>query len=416
MSYLRKKNVISWAFYDWANSAFATTVMAGFFPIFFKAYWANNFSDIESTAIIGYSNSMAGLVVVILAPILGAFADLGAKKKKFLGFFASSGIVCTASFYFVPEGQWIIAALLYVIAAIGFSGGNIFYDSLIVSVSDQKDRNQVSALGYSMGYLGGGILFLVNVLMYLYPQSFGINSSSEAVLWSFMTVAVWWALFSIPLFNNVQESESRNRHLNVLTTVAQSFREVYLTLVEIKKYKRVVIFLLAYWFYMDGIDTIVRMATAYGTDIGLDAASLITALIVTQFVGFPATLVFGYFADRLGFQKILTIGIIIYILICFFAKSMTTARDFYILAVTVGLVMGGMQAVSRAFFSSIIPQDKEAQFFGFYNLVGKSAVVVGPALVSWFAVAFNDSRIGILSLLILFIPGLILLWMIPDES
>ena len=416
MNYLRKKNVISWALYDWANSAFATTVMAGFFPIFFKAYWANDLSDIDSTAMVGYANSFSGLVVVILAPILGAFADLGAKRKRFLGIFASLGIVCTASFYFVPEGQWVIAALLYGIACIGFSGGNIFYDSLIVSVSDQSSRNQVSALGYSLGYLGGGILFLLNVLMYLYPESFNISSSSEAVLLSFMTVAVWWALFSLPLFRNVNESNHLSDDMGFTKTMVRSFNEVYSTLIEIKKYKRVSIFLLAYWFYMDGIDTIVRMSTAYGTDIGLDASSLITALILTQFVGFPATLFFGYLADRIGFQKILTIGIIIYIVICFFAYSMTTATEFYVLAATVGLVMGGMQAVSRAFFSSIIPKDKEAQFFGFYNLVGKSAVVFGPALVSLFAVAFNDSRIGIISLLILFIPGLIILWMVPDED
>ena len=231
-----------------------------------------------------------------------------------------------------------------------------------------------------------------------------------------MTVAVWWALFSLPLFKNVKESTHLNDDNGFTKTMVRSFKEVYSTLIEIRKYKRVGIFLLAYWFYMDGIDTIVRMSTAYGTDIGLDASSLITALILTQFVGFPATLFFGYLADRIGFQKILSIGIIIYIVICFFAYSMTTATEFYVLAATVGLGMGGMQAVSRAFFSSIIPKDKEAQFFGFYNLVGKSAVVVGPALVSIFAVAFNDSRIGIISLLILFIPGLIILWMIPDED
>ena len=357
MNYLRKKNVISWALYDWANSAFATTVMAGFFPIFFKAYWANDLSDIDSTAMVGYANSFSGLVVVILAPILGAFADLGAKRKRFLGMFASLGIVCTASFYFVPEGQWVIAALLYGIACIGFSGGNIFYDSLIVSVSDQSNRIQVSALGYSLGYLGGGILFLLNVLMYLYPESFNISSSSEAVLLSFMTVAVWWALFSLPLFKNVKESTHLNDDNGFTKTMVSSFKEVYSTLIEIRKYKRVGIFLLAYWFYMDGIDTIVRMSTAYGTDIGLDASSLITALILTQFVGFPATLFFGYLADRIGFQKILSIGIIIYIVICFFAYSMTTATEFYVLAATVGLVMGGMQAVSRAFFSCIIPKD-----------------------------------------------------------
>ncbi len=411
-----KKDAISWALYDWANSAFATTVMAGFFPIFYKSYWASDLSNLESTAMVGYANSLSGLIVVLLAPILGAYADIGTKRKKLLLLFASLGILCTASFYFIPQGEWMLAALLYAIAAVGFSGGNVFYDSLIVSVSDNENRNRVSALGYSLGYLGGGLLFLINVIMFLNPQLFGIESQSNAVLLSFFMVAVWWAFFSIPILRNVKEQESERENPRFFQALKQSFNEVYQTLTEVRKYKNVAIFLLAYWFYMDGIDTIVRMATAYGTDIGLEASSMITALILTQFVGFPSTLIFGYFADRLGFKKILTIGILIYILISIFASRITTATEFYAMAIVVGLVMGGVQAVSRAYFSSIIPKDKEAQFFGFYNLVGKSAVVAGPALLAWISMIFNTPRAGILGLLVLFIPGLILLWMIPKET
>ena len=411
-----KKDAISWALYDWANSAFATTVMAGFFPIFYKSYWASDLSNLESTAMVGYANSLSGLIVVLLAPILGAYADIGTKRKKLLLLFASLGILCTASFYFIPQGEWMLAALLYAIAAVGFSGGNVFYDSLIVSVSDNENRNRVSALGYSLGYLGGGLLFLINVIMFLNPQLFGIESQSNAVLLSFFMVAVWWAFFSVPLLRNVKEHDSERENPRFFQALKQSFNEVYQTLTEVRKYKNVAIFLLAYWFYMDGIDTIVRMATAYGTDIGLEASSMITALILTQFVGFPSTLIFGYFADRLGFKKILTIGILIYILISIFASRITTATEFYAMAIVVGLVMGGVQAVSRAYFSSIIPKDKEAQFFGFYNLVGKSAVVAGPALLAWISMIFNTPRAGILGLLVLFIPGLILLWMIPKET
>ena len=411
-----KKDAISWALYDWANSAFATTVMAGFFPIFYKSYWAIDLSNLESTAMVGYANSLSGLIVVLLAPILGAYADIGTKRKKLLLLFASLGILCTSSFYFIPQGEWMLAALLYAIAAVGFSGGNVFYDSLIVSVSDNENRNRVSALGYSFGYLGGGLLFLINVIMFLNPQLFGIESQSNAVLLSFFMVAVWWAFFSVPLLRNVKEQDSDRENPRFIQALKLSFNEVYQTLSEVRKYKNVAIFLLAYWFYMDGIDTIVRMATAYGTDIGLDAASMITALILTQFVGFPSTLIFGYFADRFGFKKILTIGILIYILISIFASRITTAAEFYAMAIVVGLVMGGVQAVSRAYFSSIIPKDKEAQFFGFYNLVGKSAVVVGPALLAWISMIFNTPRAGILGLLVLFIPSLILLWMIPKET
>ena len=416
MHYLKRKRVISWALYDWANSAFATTVMAGFFPLFFKSFWAADLSPAESTAVIGTTNSLAGLLIVLLAPFLGAYSDLGKFKKKFLAFFALLGVLSTGYLYFIPQGDWVIAASLYALAVVGFSGGNIFYDSLIVSVSKQEQRHKVSSLGFSLGYLGGGLLFVINVLMYLNPAWFGLSSQSEAILWSFVSVAVWWAVFSLPLFMSVEEKSNAEISKGLFKTITEAFKAVVSTLREIKKHKRVAIFLVAYWLYIDGVDTIVRMAVAYGSDIGLDASSMITALLLTQFVGFPATLVFGIYADKIGFKKILTIGISIYILVTFYAYYMSTALEFYILAGTVGLVQGGVQAISRSFFSTIIPVNKEAQFFGFYNLVGKSAVFLGPVLVSWVALIFGNPRFGILSLLFLLVPGLILLWMVPDKE
>jgi UMF1 family MFS transporter len=416
MHYLKRKKVISWALYDWANSAFATTVMAGFFPLFFKSFWAADLSPAESTAVIGTTNSLAGLFIMLSAPILGAYSDLGKLKKKFLAFFALLGVLSTGYLYFIPQGDWVIAASLYALAVVGFSGGNIFYDSLIVSVSEQDQRHKVSSLGFSMGYLGGGLLFVVNVLMYLNPAWFGLSSQSEAILWSFLSVAIWWVVFSLPLFMSVEEKSNTEISKGLFENITEAFKAVVSTLREIKKHKRVAMFLIAYWLYIDGVDTIVRMAIAYGSDIGLDASSMITALLLTQFVGFPATLVFGMFADKIGFKKILSIGISIYILISFFAYYMSTALEFYILAGTVGLVQGGIQAISRSFFSNIIPMNKEAQFFGFYNLVGKSAVFLGPVLVSWVALFFGNPRYGILSLLFLFVPGLVLLWMVPDKE
>ena len=416
MHYLKRKKVISWALYDWANSAFATTVMAGFFPLFFKSFWAADLSPAESTAVIGTTNSLAGLFIMLLAPILGAYSDLGKLKKKFLALFALLGVLSTGYLYFIPQGDWVIAASLYALAVVGFSGGNIFYDSLIVSVSKQEQRHKVSSLGFSMGYLGGGLLFVVNVLMYLNPAWFGLSSQSEAILWSFLSVAIWWVVFSLPLFMSVEEKSNAEISKGLFEKITEAFKAVASTLREIKKHKRVAIFLIAYWLYIDGVDTIVRMAIAYGSDIGLDASSMITALLLTQFVGFPATLVFGIFADKIGFKKILTIGISIYILISFYAYYMSTALEFYILAGTVGLVQGGIQAISRSFFSNIIPMNKEAQFFGFYNLVGKSAVFLGPVLVSWVALISGNPRFGILSLLFLFVPGLVLLWMVPDKE
>ena len=416
MHYLKRKRVISWALYDWANSAFATTVMAGFFPLFFKSFWAADLSPAESTAVIGTTNSLAGLFIMLLAPILGAYSDLGKLKKKFLAFFALLGVLSTGYLYFIPQGDWVIAASLYALAVVGFSGGNIFYDSLIVSVSKQDQRHKVSSLGFSLGYLGGGLLFVINVLMYLNPAWFGLSSQSEAILWSFLSVAIWWAVFSLPLFMSVEEKSNAEISKGLFENITEAFKAVASTLREIKKHKRVAIFLIAYWLYIDGVDTIVRMAVAYGSDIGLDASSMITALLLTQFVGFPATLVFGIYADKIGFKKILTIGISIYILVTFYAYYMSTALEFYILAGTVGLVQGGVQAISRSFFSTIIPVNKEAQFFGFYNLVGKSAVFLGPVLVSWVALIFGNPRFGILSLLFLLVPGLVLLWMVPDKE
>ena len=416
MNYLKRKKIISWAFYDWANSAFATTVMAGFFPLFFKSFWAPDLSPVESTAVVGTTNSIAGLFIMFLAPVLGAYSDLGKLKKKFLAFFALLGVLSTGYLYFIPQGDWVMAAAFYALAVVGFSGGNIFYDSLIISASSSDQRNQVSSLGFSMGYLGGGLLFLINVLMYLNPTWFGLSSETEAILWSFLSVAIWWAVFSLPLFLNVHEESNHEISRGLSKTMAKAFNEVFLTLREVKKHKRVALFLLAYWLYIDGVDTIIRMAPAYGSDIGLDTSSMITALLLTQFIGFPATLVFGIFADKIGFKKILTIGISIYILISFYASYMSTAIEFYILAGTVGLVQGGIQAISRSFFSNLIPKNKEAQFFGFYNLVGKSAVFLGPVLVSWVALMFGNPRYGILSLLFLFIPGLVLLWMVPDKE
>ena len=405
----------SWAFYDWANSAFATTVMAGFFPIFFKEYWAAGMEGAESTFYIGSINSIVGLFIAFIAPILGAYADIGGYRKNFLGFFAVIGILATAYLFFIPGGDWFTALIFYGLGVIGFSGGNIFYDSLIVTVSEEKERNKVSSLGFSLGYLGGGLLFVLNVLMYLNPGWFGLNSSTDAILYSFLSVAIWWGIFSIPVFKNVKDPFLGERK-SLVTISKESIISVISTIREIKKYKSAALFLLSYWLYMDGVDTIVRMATSYGSDIGLSASSMITALILTQFVGFPATLIFGMYADRIGYKRALSIGILIYIFVTIYGSMIDSATGFFILAGVIGLVQGGVQAISRSFFSNLIPQDRSAEFFGFYNLIGKSAVIVGPFLVSGVALLMSEPRYGILSLLILFIPGLILLWLVPEKD
>jgi len=406
------KKAWSWAFYDWANSAFATTVMAGFFPIFFKSYWATDLDPAQSTFAIGSINSLVGLLIAISAPVLGAIADVGRSKKKFLFFFALVGIFSTGYLFFIPESSWKIAILFYGIGVIGFSGGNIFYDALIIDISKPIERNRASALGFSLGYLGGGLLFLLNVLMYTNPEWFGMSSAVDAVLWSFLSVALWWFIFSFPLFINVKETKSVKKNIN-LSIIKRAFTNLYQTARSIKKYKSAAIFLLAYFLYMDGVDTIIRMATSYGSDIGLTATSMIGALLLTQFIGFPATLVFGLYADKFGYKKSLTFAILVYIGVVLFSSQMDTAFEFYIVASVIGLVQGGVQAISRSYFSNLIPEDKAAEFFGFYNFIGKSSVFFGPFMVSGIALLTGSPGYGILSLLLLFIPGLILLWKVP---
>ena len=402
-----------WAFYDWANSAFATTVMAGFFPIFFKSYWAAELQDTESTFIIGSANSIVGLLIAISAPIMGALADAGNSKKKLLITFATIGIIATGYLFFIPESSWRFAITFYAIGVIGFSGGNIFYDSLLVSVAKEDERNRVSSLGFSLGYLGGGLLFLLNVLMFSFPNAFGLNSQIEAVLWSFLSVAIWWTIFSLPLVAGVKEPGVNEKSKSLLQTSKDAFKSLRQTSQSISQYRSAVIFLLAYFLYMDGVDTIIRMSTSYGSDIGLSAQSMISALLLTQFIGFPATLVFGRYSDKFGHKQTLSFAIVVYIGVVLFSSQMDTAIEFFIMASVIGLVQGGVQAISRSYFSSLIPADKAAEFFGFYNFIGKSSVFIGPFMVSGIALITNSPSAGILSLLLLFIPGLILLRKVP---
>jgi UMF1 family MFS transporter len=391
-----RKKVVSWALYDWANSAFATTVMAGFFPIFFKQYWSSGCPAVESTFRLGAANSIASLIIVVAAPILGAIADRASAKKRFLMFFAFLGVLMTGALFFVSEGSWVIAVLIYVCGIIGFSGSNVFYDSLLVSVAGPKKVDFVSALGYAFGYLGGGILFAFNVFMTQHPEVFGLSGPAEAIRFSFISVALWWAVFSIPVMVFVEEDQGGREPLN-LDIVTNGFRQLVHTFDEIRKLKVVFIFLLGYWLYIDGVDTIVRMAVDYGLAIGFKAEGLVLALLITQFVGFPSAIAFG------------KIGAI-------WAYFMSREIEFYLLAAGIGLVQGGVQSLSRSLYARIIPKNKSAEFFGFYNMLGKFAAVIGPIMMGWVGVASGNPRAGILSLIILFVAGAALLSRVNVEE
>ena len=399
-----RKRVVSWALYDWANSAFATTVMAGFFPIFFEKYWSNPNNINDSTFYLGLSNSAGSLIVAALAPFLGAIADRGSAKKKFLFMFAFLGILMTGGLWMVGQGQWQLAALLYMVGSIGFAGGNVFYDSLLPSVSEKKKVDFVSSLGYSLGYIGGGILFLVNVLMYQYPQWFGIPDGTVAVKLSFLSVAVWWAIFSIPIFIYVPEPSSEPT-IKFGEAITQGWFQLKRTFKEIKQMKIIGTFLLSYWLYMDGVDTIIRMAVKVGSSMGFEAGDMIIALLMVQFIGFPAALVFNWFASKIGPKNAVLIAIIFYTVGTCFAYFMTTRLHFFLLAGMIGLFQGGIQALSRSLFSRLVPEGKEGEFFGFYNMLGKFAAVIGPILLGTVTLVTGDVRIGLLSIVALFIAG-----------
>ncbi|MEJ2220437.1 MAG: MFS transporter [Desulfobacterales bacterium] len=430
-----KKAIWGWALYDWANSAFATTVMAGFFPIFFKQFWSAGADVNISTAQLGFGNSISSLMVALMAPILGAIADKGSAKKKFLIFFAYLGALMTAALFLVKEGQWAWAIFVYAMGIIGFAGANVFYDSLLPGIVDEEKIDYVSGLGFSMGYLGGGLLFLINVLMTLMPQKFGLPDAAAAVRVSFLSVALWWGLFTLFTIFWVPEDRGASTDKSKESIVIAGFRQIAGTFKKIRHLKVVFLFLLAYWFYIDGVDTIIRMAVDYGLSLGFESSDLIVALLIVQFVGFPAALAFGKLGERWGVRKSIYLAIAIYMGITVWGTMMTDKMEFYILAVVIGLVQGGIQALSRSYYSRLIPKNKAAEYYGFYNMLGKFAVILGPVLMGLvglmakrilmpptptpeqvIAVGQLASRWGIGSILILFIVGAILFYFVDEEK
>jgi len=406
---MRLSPKIAWALYDFANSAFATTVMAGFFPLFFKQYWHGG-SAAESTFQLGMANAVASGLILVTAPLLGAMADLGRLHKAFLGFFALLGITATLLLAPLGPGMALPALLLYAFSLLGFSGANVFYDSLLIQVAENNDYEKVSSLGYGLGYLGGGLLFSLNVCMALDPQTFGLSRSEDAIRLAFASVAVWWLVFSLPLFLRVRE-KGRRRFARQL--FHQAWHQLIQTLGHIRRHRPAFLFLLAYWFYIDGVDTIVRMATDYGMAIGLGWQDLIKALLMVQFIGFPAAIAFGWLGAKLGTRRAIFLGLLVYIGVTVFAARLDSAREFYLLAAAIGLVQGGIQALSRAYYAHLIPGEYAAEFFGFYNMLGKFAAVIGPFLVGVTSLWFDDPRAGILSVLVLFVIGAGLLTRVP---
>ena len=410
-----KRSIYAWAMYDWANSAYATTVMAGFFPLFFKEYFSASTDVTVSTAQLGAANSLSSLIIVLIAPLLGAVADAGGLKKRFLFLFAYLGILMSAALALVAKGSWEMAVFVYVLGNIGFMGSNIFYDALLPSVVGEKEIDRVSGLGFALGYLGGGLLFALNVVMVQQPDWFNLLDEAQAVKLSFFSVALWWALFSLPLFLFVKEPKNAIVKGTRQVTV-EGYRRLVKTLKKISKFKGLQLFLVAYWLYIDGVDTIIRMAVDYGMALGFDAKKLITALLIVQFVGFPATLFFAKLAQLWETKKTILTAILIYLFIVLWASVMSEAYEFYLLAVMIALVQGGIQALSRSYYAKMIPPGYAAEFFGFYNFLGKLAAILGPMLVGIVALTSGSSRAGIASIALFFILGGGLLMMVDEKK
>jgi UMF1 family MFS transporter len=430
-----KKAIWGWAMYDWANSAFATTVMAGFFPLFFKKYWSLGTDVNVSTALLGFGNSLAGLLVALMVPILGAIADRGSAKKKFMIFFAYLGALMSTCLFWVQQGDWALAILVYVLGVVGFSGSIAFNDSLLPHIAREEEIDYVSGLGYAMGYLGGGLLFLVNVLMVLKPQLFGLADSGEAVKYSFLSVGLWWGGFTVFAIAWVKEKKASFPDGGGGSAVTQGFRQFIGTFKKARHLKTAFLFLLAYWFYIDGVDTIIRMAVDYGMSIGFEANDLIMALLLVQFIGFPAALLFGKLGQRWGVRNGIYLAIGVYAFITVWGVMMTRKWEFYALAIFIGCVQGGIQALSRSYYSRLIPKEQSAEFYGFYNMLGKFAVIFGPALMGVVGLSTKSimmpasptpeqiaavgqlaSRCSIASILILFLIGAVLLYFVDEDK
>jgi MFS transporter, UMF1 family len=401
------RKVIAWSVYDWANSAFALSVMAVLYPLFLGSYWSAGASGSSVTARLAWITAASNAVVALLAPVLGTIADAGGYRKRFLVLLAMFGAIMTALLGLVGKGDWPWALALYLLASVGFYSSTVFYDSLLIDVTEQRYYSFVSSLGFSLGYLGGASLLAVHVWMLTSPATFGLADTTAAMKAAFVSVGAWWALFLTPLILFVPELK---RALVVGGgTVRAAYAELRSTITEIRRYRRVVIFLTAYLLYIGGVFTVIFMAANFGQRLGFTQTDLVKALMITNFVGFPATLLYGVLGHRYGPKRGIYLALGVYIAVSCWAGFMTDVRQFYIMAIVVGCVQGGAQGLSRSLYASLIPQDQPGEFFGFYNMVTKAAHVVGPVSVGIATLLSDEPKFVLLALVPLFVVGAVLL-------
>jgi MFS transporter, UMF1 family len=409
--------------YDWANSAFAVVVLTAFFPFLFKSYWDSGADAALNTARLGMGDSIAGLFVAFLSPLLGALADAGKARKPFLIFFMAIGTLMTFMIWFVGAGSWQTAIIVFILANIGFACGNLFYDALLVDVASENDMDNISSLGYATGYVGGGLLYGIDVLLVLYWQRAGFESQAQAARAGFILVAVWWMVFSMPLLVFVKELGTASGQ-GPLSVIVNGLHRLKSTSIKIVRNRMLILFVVAFWLYMDGVYTVITMSVNFGLSIGITMKTLLLTILLVQFVAFPAAIGFGRLARAWGGGTAILAGIAIYIVVCaagFFL--LRNAVQFVVLACLVGMVQGGVQALSRSYFAKIVPPEDAAEYFGFLNLISRFSIVVGPVLVGGTtllchrmgASGFLSQRLGMSSITVLFLAGGFLLVLAERE-
>ncbi len=401
------RQVIAWAFYDWGNSAFALSVLAVLFPLFLGAYWSAGDPGTAVTSRLTWATAIASVIVSVIAPVIGAVADSGGFRTRFLFAFATFGAISTAALYIVEEGGWFWALSFYIFASIGYYSANVFYDSLIVDVCRPRYYSLVSSLGHAIGYFGGALLLTLHVWMLYTPQTFGFDDTNEVVRFAFISVGIWWVIFMMPLMFIVQESKSSR--VKSGGTVRAAYHELSKTFHKIRSYRNVFLFLAAYWFFIGGLFTVIFMAVNFGQRLGFGEQDLVTALLITNFVGFPATLAYGYLGHRFGPKNAIYLGLGVYIIIVCWAAFLKDVSQFYAMAIAIGMVQGGVQGMSRSLYASLIPAEHSGEFFGFYNMVTKFSHILGPVLVGIVAWLSDEPKFILVALLPMFVIGALML-------
>ena len=406
----------AWAMYDWANSAYQTTIIAAIFPVYFNAVAAKGLESDVALARLGWASALAIFIVAIIAPVLGAMADHSAIKKPLLAAFASLGILTCFSMFWIREGDWLLALTLFVIGNVGVAGSIVFYEALLPHLVPPGKLDAVSSAGYAIGYLGGGVLLAINAAMIMKPAAFGIPDAGTATRLSFVSVGIWWGLFTLPLMRTVREPKGLVGGVAHRMSIGESVRQMVQTFKDLRRYRQALWFLLAFLIYNDGIQTMIRMATSYGQSIGIDTGAMITALLLTQFIGVPAAFAFGMLAARIGPKTAVFLGLAVYAFITVLGYFMTSSVHFFALAVLVGLVQGGTQALSRSMFASMIPRQKSSEFFAFFSVFERYAGVLGPAIFALVVSTTGSGRSAILAIVIFFVAGGLLLTRVNVEA